>query len=516
MASENQTQDSQPTVHRNIPPLEVTGSGTMREQAGYITITHTHGEEWVWAETEDTYATPVRIRLRARTNWKNISLKYAADCAVNFNDQSRTDAVVEVHEQRRGKWHVVRGAELTRDEWHDLVWEIGTDTMRVLADGRLLYSTQDDYAALSSTVAVGTIEGTTVDVAELVIEPFTEPTPSTAPPWHIREPIRGKTVLLEGLTPNPSFYQGGAMAAALSYFGVDADEAWVMGGCGAAFVAVHMPRDGGICASATNTWKWRETWKHLRDNVGCKITTTQAGAKTYDTDRPARWRAVREAIDAGYPVTAFDIGASCADNFICGYDDAGNYLYLTGSGRMFRHPHDRLGRIMMGDTCVSVYQPSEPAPDRTVVRDALSFAVESPTGKHSAAGKIAGAEAYDVWIAAMDDPAELQRSGDAASEHAEHWSECRRMALEFLEEAKRRLDDRTLDPLFDDAIVHYTEVADSLADVRQLFSFASDGHRDRRIAEPDRRRRAAQALTAARDADAKGVEALAKILAALK
>lgn len=512
MSLRNQAQDSGSITERTIQALAADGDGTVREEAEHVSIVSEGGD--VWATTRETYRPPVRIRLRARTNWKDIRIRYG-DGQVFFNWQGAFDTA-SIRELLTKEVHHLRGGALSVDQWHDIVWEIGTDAARVVADGQLFLSQEGDFSSLSSAVSIGTIEATTVDVASLVIEPFTDPVPAVRRPCRVREPIRGNTVLLEGLGPNRQFYGGGAVVAALRYFGSAVDEAWVFGGCGMAFVPVTLPSEG-ICASATNNKPWGcgDAWKHLPNNVGCKVTAEWAGADTYEKDRPRLWRVIREAIDAGFPVTVFDIGASCEDTMVCGYDDAGNYLYLDADGGIHKHPWNRLGRVMMRGFGTMIYEPCDPAPDRSVVRDALGFALDSATGKYCGKARISGADAYNAWIAVVEDADRLRGSAEDCSVHAECWSECRRRALGFLEEAKARLADRQLDPLFDEAIRHYAEVSDNLSDIRQLFSFQSAESAERRIAEPERRDRAVQALTAARDAEPKGLKALQRIVAAL-
>jgi hypothetical protein len=386
--------------------------------------------------------------------------------------------------------------------------------MRLIAGGELLYTQKGDFASLQSPVSIGTAWESRVDVASWVVEPFDAPLPAAPRACRVREPIRGNTVLLQGLGPNRHWCGIGCKIAALKYFGAHMSDAWVFGGTGRAFVLnIHV----GLCPSGPTAWNAGDGWGHLTMNVGCSGTHHVAWAKEYEEGRPRLWEAARKAIDAGYPASSWDIGGLAEDLMICGYDDHGNYLYLDHNGTIRKHPYQRLGRIQMGFTNMHIYEFCEPASDRTTVRDALAFALETATGKHreNPEKQRAGLAGYEAWVAALGDPEIWRSAGDGCAYNAACWSECRTMAVGFLREARERLSDAELDDLFGQAIAHYGEVSDAMREVAWLFPNDSHAAMDARIQESDRRSRAVKALTAARDAEAKGLEVLEELVAAV-
>jgi hypothetical protein len=89
--------------------------------------------------------------------------------------------------------------------------------------------------------------------------------------------------------------------------------------------------------------------------------------------------------------------------------------------------------------------------------------------------------------------------------------ECRRNAVRFLTEARQRLD-AELTPLFDEAIGRYEAVAASLEQVVEAFPWPADAEH---IKDQTRRRKAIEALQAAKQAETQAVQALTKLVRAL-
>ena len=58
------------------------------------------------------------------------------------------------------------------DEWHEIVWEIGRDAMRVLVDGEPRFEGEGQFAAIEAPVAIGPCFGSTVTVRSFAV---TEP-----------------------------------------------------------------------------------------------------------------------------------------------------------------------------------------------------------------------------------------------------------------------------------------------------------------------------------------------------
>jgi hypothetical protein len=121
----------------------------------------------------------------------------------------------------------------------------------------------------------------------------------------------------------------------------------------------------------------------------------------------------------------------------------------------------------------------------------------------------AGPEAYARWIALLEAGKEDEYG---ASYNAVELAEARRLAVEFLEEAKGSLDP-ALGALFDEAIRHYRLVADNLAKMSGALPHdPPPAERAANLKDIRRRKAAIQYLRAAKDAEVEGLKALATIL----
>jgi len=293
----------------------------------------------------------------------------------------------------------------------------------------------------------------------------------------------------------------------LAHFGSDASVDWVVGGPGYAFVLnIH----DGLCQSGPT--RWQGNAPALARNVGCKVTGTSAYAPSFDKFRPLIWQKVRQAIDAGHPV----IGWELDDTLICGYDEEGNYLYFGADGEVRRVHHKDVGDVEMGWMSVLIVEPCRPADDRKTVRDALLFALDNAAGRHREDAKTcsAGIAGYNAWIAALN--ASDKPSYGRCAFNAAWYGGARQKAHGFLKEAKKRLADKKLDPLFDTAIEHYGQVAKSMTALMELFPLTKDTKiKAEPVRDTARLQKAVRALTAARDAEAEGLAALKKLAVAL-
>jgi hypothetical protein len=121
-----------------------------------------------------------------------------------------------------------------------------------------------------------------------------------------------------------------------------------------------------------------------------------------------------------------------------------------------------------------------------------------------------GLRAYDTWIAALRDP-DVNPHG--ASFNVQYWAECRRLAVGFLEEARERLDDPELAPLFDEALGHYRTVSEHLDAVAEALPM--DNQWGPRLKDEELVDGLIEDLRAARAAEAEGLEVLRRIAAAL-
>ena len=158
-----------------------------------------------------------------------------------------------------------------------------------------------------------------------------------------------------------------------------------------------------------------------------------------------------------------------------------------------------------------VLKPGRAEHDEKMVRDAFEATLKHATSPSEwiFPGYKAGLAGWDLWIDAL----RLQRaSGFGTAYNAAVWAECRHYAVEFLCEARARLDSG-LHPLLDEAIRHYREVSENLNSVSETFPFAgtTDEQKEASIRDADRRRAAIEHLQSAREAEEAGLEVLQRI-----
>jgi hypothetical protein len=175
-------------------------------------------------------------------------------------------------------------------------------------------------------------------------------------------------------------------------------------------------------------------------------------------------------------------------------------------------PWQALGSTgIVGGIHLSVLRLTEPAADATTVRDALQYALDMQRdAKDADDSYVAGVRAYDTWIASLhhDDS-----NPHGASFNAQYWAECRRLAVQFLEEARKRLANRKLAPLLDDAKRHYAIVVKHLDAVANALPM--DGEWEPRLKDAKLVQRLVEHLEAARDAERQGLAVLERIVRAL-
>ncbi len=60
---------------------------------------------------------------------------------------------------------------ISTTEWHEIVWDIQLDRMRVSVDGEVRFETPGDYSGFESAPSVGPCFGSTVLIRECSITP---------------------------------------------------------------------------------------------------------------------------------------------------------------------------------------------------------------------------------------------------------------------------------------------------------------------------------------------------------
>ncbi|MBA7648828.1 hypothetical protein ES703_56618 [subsurface metagenome] len=324
---------------------------------------------------------------------------------------------------------------------------------------------------------------------------------------------KAEPVMLEQLSWKPFWTTHMAcIKGCLDYLEMDVSDAWLFGASGHAFVInVHET----LCPSGPTAWNTSRTFE-LGSNVGYEIDGifAESSDSNFAEKQNQAWDMVRAAIDSGYPCYGWELNIP-EYYVITGYDDVG-YYYYGPIAKIFKMPlpWQELGRQKVELLEVYVLKPEEPADDRTTVKEALQFALEiseSPD-KLIFEGYKSGPEAYDLWIAALENDTifQIEEAAHGFKYNIQVWTECRMYAVEFLKEAGERLAEPELDSFFEEAISHYDTVARSLKKVEELFPWYTS--KPSFFEDMERREKAIAALQVARDAEAAGLAALQKIV----
>jgi len=225
--------------------------------------------------------------------------------------------------------------------------------------------------------------------------------------------------------------------------------------------------------------------------------------------RKEAWDMVRKAIDEGIPCYGWELETP-EFYVIKGYDDIG-YYYSGGGADPIKGPKpwQELGESDIGLIEMYSIKRGKPTDDATTVKEALEFALEHAKGpeKWIFPRYNSGLAGFDKWIETV---ANGEAMGIGMAYNAAVWAECRTLGLQFLKEARQRLNGN-LRPLLDEAINSYSPVVDSLNRLVDLFPFPPDDE----IEDKEHCKKAIEHLKRAREAEEKGLKSLEKIVAAL-
>ena len=298
----------------------------------------------------------------------------------------------------------------------------------------------------------------------------------------------------------------GCVKGCLDYLKVDVTDAWLFGATGHAFIInIH----DVVCPSGPTAWNSEMLFK-LGENVG--YATDDICAFKAKDDFPKKqeeaWNRIRKAIDEGIPCYGWELEVP-EYYVIYGYDETGYHFSgpLCDGGKGPK-PWKDVGDSEIGVLHMCEVRPRPAADEKKTVKDALAFTLafaESPD-KWIFPKYKAGLDGYDNWIKALE-TGTAHAMGTAYN--SEVWNECRRLAVGFLKEAKQRTG-ASLGTLFDEAIGHYSAVADNLEKVRETYPFKGpEGDYDM---SESRRGRAVEHLKLARAAEEEGLTILKKIV----
>jgi hypothetical protein len=316
---------------------------------------------------------------------------------------------------------------------------------------------------------------------------------------------------LENLKWSPKWVTHlGCVKGCLDYLGIEITDAWLYGGIGHAFV-INISEDS--CPSGPTAWKTQMLYE-LAPNLGYQIEGV-FGSKyqrnLIDLQKEA-WDFARQSIDEGYPVYCWEVDIP-EFYVIYGYDEDGYYYSgpNTGEGK-----GPKLWKEL-GDTGIGIVElynlkPVSAKADSEVVKDSIRKTLKHASNPPDWIFKnyASGLKGFDTWIQGLES-GKANRFG--MGYNAEVWGECRGFAVEFLKEAKGRVDGPS-NSLFDEAIEHYQVVADRLAKVSENYPWTPVG--GPQVIPVDEQCQAAVGwLKEARDDEAAGLKTLEMLLTAL-
>jgi len=302
----------------------------------------------------------------------------------------------------------------------------------------------------------------------------------------------------------------GAIEGSLKFLKQKISTGWLYGGTGHAFI-INIHED--LCPSGPTAWVTKMLFG-LAPNLGYKISGVFASKSNSEFPRlqEKAWEHTKQSIDDGIPSYGWELEIP-EFYVIKGYDDIG-YHYSgphcdDGKGPK---PWKELG--VSGTGIIEVYSvhPTEKVNPMKVIKDSFEKVLHHATNPD---GTIfpsyrSGLEAYDLWISAIQDGSAVTM-GNAYN--AVVWAECRKYAVEFLKEAKKKLS-REMSTLIDTSMSHYQDVSKNLDSLVKLFPFSS-GMSEEPIGISSKNNEGVEYLNAAKDAEEKGLDSLKLIVEVL-
>jgi len=261
----------------------------------------------------------------------------------------------------------------------------------------------------------------------------------------------------------------GCIKGCLDYLGVDVSDAWLFGATGHAFlINIH----DVVCPSGPTAWRSEEIYK-LGKNLGFKVDYIEGfkNQPDFSKKQETAWEMTRKAIDEGKPCFGWEL--DIPEYYVVNGYDSTSYLHSGPcSEEMKPKPYNELSNSEIGVLIMCVLNKCPGQDDITTVKDAFNFTLEFARNPQKWLPKYKGGlEGYDLWINALKNGT---AHGFGVAYNAAVWRECRHYAVEFFDEAKKRLPD-TVTGLLDAAKSRYQTAADNLKQVSELFPFPPKG-----------------------------------------
>ncbi len=303
----------------------------------------------------------------------------------------------------------------------------------------------------------------------------------------------------------------GCLKGCLDYLGIEISDPWLYGGTGHAFV-INLHQE--VCPSGPTAWKTMKLFE-LGRNLGYRLDGVfgTKGQDGFPEVQRRAWEHARQAIDQGQPCYGWELEIP-EFYVVYGYDDVGYYYSGPGCDEgKGPKPWQELGDTGIGVVELYSVWPGDAADDAATVVESLTFALQHAASPEEwiFEGYRAGLEGYDNWIRAL-------QAGVASDMGVRYntgvWLECRQNATGFLAEAKERLAGQA-DGAFDEAVTHYAAVSENLSKVAEIYPWTFEASNEAVLPVDGRSTAAVEALQAARDAEAAGLQALERIVQAL-
>jgi len=111
---------------------------------------------------------PFTFRVVGKTDSTNLRMHWhRGELIFNWECQVRE---LRVHDPATATQHGLEDKGfIATNNWHEIVWEISLDSMRVTVDGDIRFETRGDYSDIESAPSVGPCFGSTVSVREFSI-----------------------------------------------------------------------------------------------------------------------------------------------------------------------------------------------------------------------------------------------------------------------------------------------------------------------------------------------------------
>jgi hypothetical protein len=264
--------------------------------------------------------------------------------------------------------------------------------------------------------------------------------------------------------------QMGCIKGALEFLKKEMSTAWLFGGSGYAFVINISKAADESCPTAWNN----QMIYDLAPNLGIKISgfsiSKQAAGENFPAKQREAGELIRAGIDHGLPCYGWEVQPWMPEfGLITGYDEVGYYYasYAAGGPVKWEEYGDHDVKVIQ----VYSVEPCQPAPDRKVLKDVLEAVLQhaaTPQGWADGVMYTTGPTAFDVWASSLES-GEAKRDG--TSYNALVWHECRAQAVDFLQEARRRLSGQispACDRALEEAASAYAQARDALKELTVL------------------------------------------------